>query len=160
MKAIVNAHPCQLIGKLAPIPNFLGANHSGRSFIYFLSWWAAAPARLGYLQLDSALGQGLAQKAFNLRIDASQLGRGRAFDRSPQGGIDAERISLALGIGHRATLLVERACVDDRLSFTLTAQNHHQIGNHCRASLVVELDDILLGKRFERHLDHSDRPFD
>ena len=76
MKATVNAQPCQLIGKLAPIPYRFGANHSGSSVIYFLFWRAASPARFWRLQLDSALAQGFAQKAFNLRVHATKLGRG------------------------------------------------------------------------------------
>ena len=58
---------------------------------------AAALHRPGFRQLHAALLQRLAQQAFDLRIDRAQFARGKPLDRRPQGGVDAERIGLALG---------------------------------------------------------------
>ena len=94
--------------------------------------------------------------ALTLRSSA----RRAALDRRPQGRIGAQRIGLAVIVGHGGPLLVERAGVDDGLRVALAAQDDHQVRDHRRAALVVELDDVLLRQHVERHLDHADRAFD
>ncbi len=56
--------------------------------------------------------------------------------------------------------MIEGAGVDNRLRVTLATQHDHQIGHHRCTPLVVELDDIFLRQRCERHLDHPDGAFD
>src|SRR5687768_17812347 len=52
------------------------------------------------------------------------------------------------GGGTGPALLVEGAGIDDRLGVALRAEHHHQVRDHRRTALVVELDDIL---RSEEH---------
>jgi len=59
-------------------------------------------------QFDAAFGQRLAQQAFELGIDAPQIGRGRALDRRIEGGIETQRKRLFGGSAHPTA--IDRAC--------------------------------------------------
>lgn len=58
------------------------------------------------------------------------------------------------------TLLVEAACVDDRLGFALAAEYDHEIADHGGAALVIEVDDVFGAELFEGHFDHGDGAHD
>src|SRR3546814_2455269 len=63
---------------------------------------------------DTAPRQRLAQQAFDLGVDAPEIGRRRALDRRMERGIEAQRKRFFCRNRHDS-LLIERAGVDDRL---------------------------------------------
>ena len=68
----------------------------------------SALARCGGFQLHAARAERFANEAFDLRVDAPELGRSAALDRRPQRGVDSERIGLAVGVRHDA--VTDRVC--------------------------------------------------
>src|ERR1019366_1205409 len=76
-------------------------------------------------------------------------------------GSSRSRTLLRSGPGTSGTgLVVERPGVDDGLCAPVATQHYKEVGDHRGLAFFVELDDPLLGKPGQRHLDHPDRTVD
>src|SRR4051812_46004916 len=87
-------------------------------------------------------------------LSSAAAARSSASQRD--GSIRSGKALLGGGGTAGRSLLVERAGVDDGLGVAFAAQHDHQVRDHRRLALVVELDDALLGEELERVLDHRD----
>ena len=102
----------------------------------------------------SALLHGLAEKVFDLTVDAAQLVLRPGFELGPERRIDAQKKGLSFH--HPCQSVIQRAGVDYGAHFGFAAKDNHEIADHGGFALVVENDNVLFGEFLERHVHHAD----
>ena len=104
----------------------------------------------------SGAESGLPEQIFQMRIHAAEFVLRPPFQNFIQLRIDAQRKILFRW--HTAPL-INRTAVDDRLGGTVGDDCDHQIVDHRRFPLFIQLQTVFL-QLGDRHLYHADGAFD
>ena len=68
-------------------------------------------------------------------------------------------VVLAIAIQFCSVLVMERSGVDDRLCRAVSTEDHQQVADHGRASLVIQVQNLVMREPFKCTVDHPDRTF-